>query len=271
MKGFIMEENKIRSLLDNGRPTTSTRMWSPWAFYTEVVGNSGNFDYVEFVAEYAPFTQMDLENIARAAELYHMGSMIKVDFQNRAYVAQKAVASGFQAVLFADHHTPDEVRESLQFLKADSPEHGGRYGCPSRRFIGGRVYIPQMEHAERLNDIVAAFMIEKRQAMENIEEICSIPGVDMVQFGPSDYSMSMGKNSADYREEWRLAERRMIETALKHSVRPRCEIQKPEEIPYYINLGVRDFSMGDQLKKLRELWYDDGTLMRETVNRLEIS
>lgn len=264
-----MKENLIRKRLNEKKPTASTRMWSPWAFYTEVVGDSGNFDYVEFVAEYAPFAQADLENIARAAELYRMGSMIKVDFQNRAYVAQKAVASGFQAVLFADHHTPDEVRESIRFLKADSPEYGGRYGCPSRRFIGSQIYIPQIEHAKRLNDVVAAFMIEKREAMENIEEICSIPGVDMVQFGPSDYSMSMGHNSADYREEWREAERRMIRTALKYSVRPRCEIQKPEEMQYYINLGVMDFSMGDQLKKLRELWFDDGKRMRKTVEQLK--
>ena len=42
-----------------------------------------------------------------------MGSMIKVDFQNRAYVAQKAMASGFQAVLLVDHKTPEEVKESI--------------------------------------------------------------------------------------------------------------------------------------------------------------
>ena len=64
-----MKENKIRQLLSRQQPTTSTRIWSTWPFYTEVIGETGNFDYMEFVAEYAPFTHADLENLARAAEL----------------------------------------------------------------------------------------------------------------------------------------------------------------------------------------------------------
>lgn len=51
-------------------------------------------------------------------------------------------------------------------------------------------------------------------------------------------------------------------------VRPRCEVLKPEELQYYIDLGVRDFSLGDEFKKLRELWVDDGTKMAEIVSKL---
>ena len=94
----MMRENKLRRILREGKTSVSTRLWSTWPLYTESVGATGNFDYVEFVAEYAPFTQMDLENLARAAELYEMGSMIKVDLQNRFYVAQKAVASAVEAM-----------------------------------------------------------------------------------------------------------------------------------------------------------------------------
>jgi len=61
----------------------------------EHVGNSGNFDYIEYNAEYSPFDQYNLENITRFCELTGMGCMIKVDFQNRECVAQKAIASSF--------------------------------------------------------------------------------------------------------------------------------------------------------------------------------
>jgi 2-keto-3-deoxy-L-rhamnonate aldolase RhmA len=40
---------------------------------------------------------------------------------------------------------------------------------------------------------VVAIMIEKKQAVDNLEALLSVPTVDMVQFGPSDYSMSIGK------------------------------------------------------------------------------
>lgn len=263
-----MKENKLRNLLNSGKASVSSRLWSAWPFYTEVIGSIGHFDYVEFVAEYSPFTQYDLENLARAAELYEMGSMIKVDFQNRGYVAQKAIAAGFQAIMFADHHTPDEVRESIQMVKPDRLGQG-RFGYPNRRYIGAQSHLSQMDHSERLDDIVLCFMIEKKETMDNIEEICSIPGVDMVQFGPSDYSMSVGKNLNEYREECAVAERKMIEVALKHGVQPRCEIMTPEEAQTYIDLGVRHFSIGDQLKKLKEIWISDGSRMRALADTIK--
>lgn len=264
-----MTENIVRKMISNNEYTTSTRVWSTWPFYTEAIGVTGNFNYIEYVGEYSPYTTLDLENIARAAELHGMGSMMKVDFQNRGYVAQKAIAAGFQAILFADHHTADEVRETIEMVKSDTPEMHGRFGCPSRRFIGTQVYLSQMGHAQRIDDTVLAFMIEKQSAMDQLEEICSIPGVDMVQFGPTDYNMSRGRNTADHLEETKAIERDMIRIALEHGVRPRCEVLKPEQLQYYIDLGVRDFSLGDEFKKLRELWVDDGAKMKEIVDGLE--
>lgn len=262
-----MTENKLRSILNEGKNSTSTRLWSTWPFYTEVVGATGHFDYIEFVAEYAPFTQYDLENIARAAELHNMGSMIKVDFQNRGYVCQKAIASGFQSIMFADHHSAEEVRESIFMVKPDRLGQG-RFGYPNRRFIRTNSHCSQMEHADRLDDIVLCFMIEKVEAMDEIKEICSIPGVDMVQFGPSDYSMSAGKNRSDYTKEFKEAECRMIEVALKNGVAPRCEIAAPEDAQYYIDLGVRHFSLGDQLKVLKKFWEDEGKKIRSIADHI---
>ena len=264
----MMRENRLRRLLNEGKPSVSTRIWSTMPIFTEALGLTGNYDYMEFVAEYSPFSQADLENLARAAELYEMGSMIKVDLQNRFYVAQKAVASGFQAVNFADHRTAEEVRESVRALWPMTIGSDGLYGHPNRRFICSPHNVSQKEHIARLNDIVLCFMIEKKEAVENIEEICSVPGVDMVQFGPADYSMSMGENRSSYGEECRAAERIMIECALRHGVQPRCEINTPAEARYYINLGVRHFSLGDQMAKLKEFWTTQGGEMRSIADSL---
>ena len=109
----MMKTNKLREILNNNQPSIATRILSAWPTITEAVASTGKFDYIEFVAEYAPFSHADLENICRAAELHNISTMIKVDFQNRAYVAQKAMASGFQALLLTDHKTPEEVRETM--------------------------------------------------------------------------------------------------------------------------------------------------------------
>ena len=49
------------------------------------------------------------------------------------------------------------------------------------------------EYVDMLGDIVLAFMIEKKGAVDNLEEILSEPGVEMIQWGGADFSMNIGK------------------------------------------------------------------------------
>jgi 2-keto-3-deoxy-L-rhamnonate aldolase RhmA len=258
-----MKKNKLRTLLNQDYPTISTRLWSTDPFFYEACGQSGNFDYVEFVAEYAPYDFKDLPNIIRACELNDMGSMIKLDFQNRGYVAQKAIQAGFQSIMFVDHVNEEQVRESVSLVKPKLPGTEGVFGYPNGRYIGGQSHIPALDHAERLKDIVLCFMIEKKEAVERIEEICSVPGVDMIQFGPNDYCLSNGWNRTEHMAEAKEAEKRCIDAALRHGIRPRCEIGSPEDAAYYKALGVKDFSLGDQLKTLKNFWNTEGEMMRK--------
>lgn len=260
-----MKENKLRWMIEQGQPMVGTRLHSSWPTIVEAVGATGNFDYIEFLGEYAPYDQYDLENICRAAELSDLGTIMKVDYQNRGYVAQKAIASGFQGILFTDHHTAEDVAETLRLIRPECPQYGGTMGYANRRWIGYRKQGPQMEFADMAVRTVAAFMIEKKEALDNIEEICSVPGVDIVQFGAYDYSMSCGFNSKDHMEEVRAAERRMIEAALRHKVRPRCEIDSAEQAKYYMSLGVKDFALGYEIRIKMNFWQSQGDALRELL------
>jgi hypothetical protein len=63
--------------------------------------------------------------------------------------------------------------------------------------------------------------------------------------------------------EAKEAEKRCIDAALRHGIRPRCEIGSPEDAAYYKALGVKDFSLGDQLKTLKNFWNTEGEMMRK--------
>ena len=258
--------NTLRELIKAGKPTVGTRIFSSWPLITEVAGGTGKFDYIEFLAEYAPVDQYDFENIARAAELHNMGSIIKVDYANRVHVAQKAVASGFQGVLFADHRTAEDVSATIRSLRADCPQDGGSFGYTPRRLIGYSAGFNQLQFAGMLRDVVCCFMIEKKEAVDNIEEICAVEGLDMIQFGPSDFSMSCGVNAIDNGENIRAAEERCIKAALKHGVRPRAEILEPEAAKRYMELGVKDFNIGGEIWNLTKMWDSQGGGLRDILH-----
>ena len=117
-----MKPNVLRQKLESGEPTVSTHIHSTWPSVIEAAGHAGVYDYVEFVAEYGPSDLHDLDNMARAAELFEMGMMIKVDQSHQAYLAQRAVGSGFGSVLFTDARSADDVREQILTIKPDTPE-----------------------------------------------------------------------------------------------------------------------------------------------------
>src|ERR1051325_2551650 len=184
-----MRENRLRTLLTEDRPTFGTRIQSSWPTIAELVGRSQQFDYVEFLAEYAPYDLFALDNIARAIELYPgFTGLIKIERSAQAHIAVRAMAAGIQNVLFTDVRTAEDALECVRTVKPEIPGSIGTHGNDAGRAAVGGV----TELIKRYQDCVVVLMIEKKGAVENLEAILAVPGVDMVQFGPSDYSMSIG-------------------------------------------------------------------------------
>ncbi len=256
-----MRPNKLRDLLKSGKPTLSTRLHNVWPSIVEVIGHTGLFDYVEFLAEYAPFSLPDLENFCRTAELYNLGTMIKIDAEPRQYLAQRAIGAGFQSVLFADSRSAEDARQCVRTVRPETPADGGLYGAATRRFayMG---YGGNEEYVRALNDAVVALMIEKRQAVEHLDEILAVGGIDMVQWGPADYSMSIGQPGQRRSPEVKAVERRVIDACLRAGIPPRAEIASPDEASYYLDLGVRHFSLGNDLAVLYNWFNRNGEKLR---------
>jgi 4-hydroxy-2-oxoheptanedioate aldolase len=117
------------------------------------------------------------------------------------------------------------------------------HGYGMRRSVGYVADGPE-PWAKAMDDIVIALMIEKTGAMDNLEKILSVPGVDMVQFGPSDYSISYGKPAQAKSPEMADIQKRMIEMALKKGVAPRVECPNFEAAKPFIEMGVKHFCIG---------------------------
>ncbi|MED5448928.1 MAG: aldolase/citrate lyase family protein, partial [Planctomycetota bacterium] len=230
-----MRNNRLRELLDADLPSLGTHLHSSWPSITELVGHSGMFDYVEFVAEYAPYDLYALENIGRAIDLFpHMSGMMKIEQEPRTYLTIRAIGSGIQNVLFADPRTVEDVEECVRAVRAETPSNGGIHGVGMRRDVRFVVEGGSPAFAEALDQSVVALMIEKKSAVDDLEALLSVPGVDMTQFGPADFS-----NSIDRPGEWQHpevieAEKHVIETSLKMGVAPRAEINTPEQAERYL-------------------------------------
>jgi len=105
-------------------------------------------------------------------------------------------------------------------------------------------------------------MIEKASAVENLEAMLSVKGVDMVQFGPADYSMSIGIPGQWDHPRVKEAEAHVIKTALRLGVAPRVEIDTPDQARPYLDMGVRHFCMGWDVGILFDWFKSNGATLR---------
>src|SRR5262245_20128592 len=263
-----MRKNRLRELLRADKPSLGTHLACSWPGMIEIVGHSRMFDYVEFVAEYAPYDLYALENLGRAVDLFpHLSAMMKIEQEPRTYLAVRAIGSGIQNVLFADPRSVADVQECVRAVRAETPAARGRHGVGMRRDVGYVLEVGGPAFVQALDDAVVALMIEKQSAVEDLEALLSVPGVDMVQFGPADYSMSIGLAG-----QWRHprvleAERFVIETALKKGVAPRAELSRPEDARKYLEMGVKHFCVGTDVSILFNWFRECGRAMKELLGR----
>lgn len=249
-----------------GEPTLGTQNLIPWPGVIEVIGQTGVFDYVEFLGEYAPFDLHDLDNLARAAELVGISSMMKIDQELRTYLAERSLSAGIQNVFFADIRTVEDTEEAVRAVR---PEPKGVYGVRMDRRAGYVFSTATVKDLVKIcEDAVIGIMIEKKSAFENLEEILSVDGIDMVEFGPSDYALSLGMPGEKNNPKVRDAELKTIKTALEMGISPRVEIRPPEDTERYIKLGVRDFSLNTDVEILYSWLKENGDKLKRALSRL---
>ena len=262
-RGGNLKENRLRNLMKKGEPTLGTRINVIWPGMTELLGYTGMYDYVEFLGEYAPYTLYDLGNLARAAELVGISTMIKVDQDTRTFIAERALAAGIQNLLFADIRTVEDAEAAVRAVRAEPKGINGVRMDRINGYVGATASLAEV--VQMYDEAVVAIMVEKKPTIENLEEILSVDGIDMVQFGPSDYSVSLGIPGEKTHPKVKEAELKTIKTALRMDIAPRVEINHPDEAKPYMELGVRDFNLNTDLKILYQWWTENGRALKDIL------
>ncbi|MEV7128046.1 aldolase/citrate lyase family protein [Streptomyces sp. NPDC093260] len=186
--------------------------------------------------------------------------MIKLDYEHAHYLAQRAVGSGFNGVLFADMRTRKDVERAVASVRPDTPEYGGTYGAAARRnarpnYGGGPEYVASVAGT------VVGIMIEKRESFDDLDSLLSVPGVDFVQWGPTDFRMSSGRDTADID----LARSELFDACARNGVPARIELSDLREFSDLCARGLRHFSLGIDIEMLFNGWKQLGTEARSIL------
>ena len=110
-------------------------------------------------------------------------------------------------------------------------------------------------------------MIENVKAMDCIDEIVAVDGIDFVLFGPADYSMSLGLGRPAKNDE-------RVQDALKKTIAAARKVGKhvmfnpgiqTDEIQKYVDMGITMLELSNDLGILRSVWAKTGKTIEEMM------
>ena len=143
----------------------------------------------------------------------------------------------------------NSAEEAAAFISACTyPPKGTRGFGPRRASLYGT--ISNKEYLETIDDsLVKIVQIEHRQAVENIDSILDVPGIDSVVVGPFDLSGSMGLLGQVLHPDMQAACKRIVERCKAHRIPigPSLGMGNQEFIRFWIDLKPDYMFCGDDI------------------------
>src|SRR5882672_10219008 len=184
-----MQQNRAKRIINEGGLALGTHVGGiADPQIVEIIGLAG-FDAAFIDMEHTSFDLHDVQSMVMAAERVGVTPIVRTPGFDPAFIL-RLLDMGVQGVQVPHVSTVETARAAVAAVRY--PPQGERgMAAASRAADFGKT--PLLEHMARSNrEIILACMIEDMEAVERIDEIAAVAGVDLLAVGPSDLSRSLG-------------------------------------------------------------------------------
>lgn len=179
-----MRENRLRTLWAQGQTAVNGWLAIPDAFCAEVMAHQG-WDTLTIDLQHGLIDYRDMVAMLQAISSTPTVPIVRVPWLEPGIV-MKALDAGAYGVIAPMVNTREEAQKLVAYTHY--PPRGARSFGPVRASLYGGP-----DYAAQANDTVVAFaMIETAQALDNLDDILSVEGLDAIYIGPSDLSLALG-------------------------------------------------------------------------------
>ena len=179
-----MRENRLRQTWKQGGAIINGWLAIPTGFSAETMAHQG-WDSLTIDMQHGVVDYQAAVNMLTAISTTQTVPVVRVPWLEPG-ILMKMLDAGAYALICPMVNT----REDAERLVAAThyPPMGNRSMGPIRATLyGGADYQP------KANETIVVFaMIETRQALDNLDAILSVPGLDAVYIGPADLSLALG-------------------------------------------------------------------------------
>ncbi|WP_404928077.1 HpcH/HpaI aldolase/citrate lyase family protein [Mesorhizobium sp. ORM16] len=198
-----------------------------------------NVDFLLVDGEHSPIPPNSLLDILPATERYGMPVLYRVAW-NRIELIKAALDHGANGIMVPMVNSGAEAIDAVSSAKYPP---AGRRGSGAWR--ASNYYQRDAEYRKNANSSLAVILqIETREALNNLDDIASTPGVDALFIGPADLALSFGMKSGGLTAELLDACQAVANAAKKYGIASGIDIASIGYLPRLQQMGLSLFTHG---------------------------
>ncbi len=186
MKNFSHNKSVLRQKLQNQELSIGSWLTIPHQAVVEVLSTAG-FEWLAIDMEHSPINAETIMNLIGHIQGNDMQALVRVS-KNEEVPIKSVLDAGADGVIVPMIKNKKEAIEAVNYVKY--PPIGKRGVGLNRAQKYGTAFDTYQKWVK--NHAVVIAQIEHIEAVNNLEEIFSVPGIDGIIVGPYDLSASMG-------------------------------------------------------------------------------
>jgi 2-keto-3-deoxy-L-rhamnonate aldolase RhmA len=241
--------SQLREAMRDGKTVWGTMIVYARGLSAAAIYGRLGFDYAIVDAEHSPNGRSELADMGAALLAADVCPIVRVPTTDPS-AAVMALDAGFHGVLVPYCETVSEVRAVVSAAKL-RPLKGGLLARARDR---GVFPSDATEHylQDRNANVVVIIGIESVPAVENLEAILEIPGVDAIFVGPNDLSVSMGIPDQYDHPDYVAAVEGIIATAQQRGIPAGPHCFNEEALLRWLKTGMRNVLFSADVRVLED-------------------
>jgi 2-keto-3-deoxy-L-rhamnonate aldolase RhmA len=235
-------ENPVKKALKEGKVVIGATVTAANPDVATTLAGAG-FDFLWIEMEHSPLTLETVRSMILATRGLKAMPFTRVPV-NEPWMAKRALDIGSLGVVFPFTSTRELAEQAVKSCKY--PPQGIRgFGAA---MAASRWGMSGSDYAKFANEnVLVVVIIEQKQAVDNIEEIASVPGVDVLFIGVNDLSFSLGVGGKTNDPIVEEAVNKVLAAGKKHNIPVGYPAGNPVEINKRIAQGFRFFQASSDL------------------------
>jgi len=207
------------------------------------LANAG-LNFVIIDNEHGPFSIETIADVSRAAKYYGITPFVRVP-DNTYTEISKALDAGAQGIMIPRITNKQQVEDVVQIMKY--PPVGIRGNAQNRGYTNFRVGDVNDVMAKVNKETSLIVQIETKDAINNLDSILSVKGVDIALIGPNDLSISLGVGGQKNSPILIGAIEKTIEACKRNNVVPAIHVNDLDSAISWAKKGMQFISYGSEM------------------------